>query len=846
MNAMKTRLFAILASATLLGGNVGHASDSEARIETRIVSLLNQRCLECHGDGKRNGGFSIASRENMLLPNDSGKPAIIPGRPDESELLRRMETAHDDERMPPEGERLSNSDLALVRSWITADAPWDADSIVVPWSWQKITSRSHPRVTARDWVRNPIDTFVLAKLEDAGIQPTPPASPSQLLRRVHLDLTGLPPTPAQVKSWQADPSDAHYGKIVDQLISSPAFGEKWARHWLDQARFSDSNGYQADQLREMWAYRDWVIRAISADMPFDEFTIRQLAGDLLPDPTLDDLIATGFHRATTCNVEAGVDPEGNRVDQVIDRVNTTATVWLGVTLECAQCHNHKYDPISQRDYYQFFAFFNNTPLEVQQVQSGVQYDFWGPTMQLPQPADVSDLHATRQAQLKQLEKRHQTRIGELNAVFEDWLTGIERDPERWTDAISDGLSIERNKRSEQQVTKLRQHFHRLDETYTNRQANIELLKEQVAKLEPSTTLVMVELGEPRSTNILLRGQYQQPGPPVIADTPARLNPFPADQPRNRLGLARWMVGGDNPLVARVAVNRWWQEIFGEGLVRTPEDFGTQGEAPSHPDVLDYLASELHQHDWSLKQIIRLIVQSSTYRQSSVQSTVARDRDPTNQLLGRGPRQRLAAELIRDHSLFVSGLMSHRIGGSPTYPPQPDGLWKQTGRNEPVYEADQFDQRFRRGIYVIWRRAAPYPSFVNFDAPDRTSCVVKRPSSNTPLQALTLLNDEAFVEMAQAMAARVLQEDAADTIEGRVRYAFQLCLSRDPSAEELGVLRQMYHDERQRLANDLEAVAELTKNPLPLAVPAPKDPVEWAVWCCLANVLLNLDETITKS
>ena len=663
---------------------------------------------------------------------------------------------------------------------------------------------------------------------------------------MHLDLVGLPPSLEVVERFVEQPTDKAYGQVVDELLASSAYGVKWASHWLDLSRYSDSNGYQADQLREMWAFRDWVIDAMNRDLPFDQFTVEQLAGDLLPTSKASSHIATGFHRATTCNVEAGVDPEANRTDQVIDRVNTTATVWLGTTLECAQCHNHKFDPFSQQDYYQLFAFFNNTPMEVRKAgnDNGVQFDFWGPKFELPQPPALASERRVLTAQLKQLQaelERQRTKSLPQMAVWEASLSDGTKLSNRLKQALQQDIA--RRKPADQQA--LQQEFWKSHPATRELQKQINALTDQVNALQPNTTLVMVEMKEPRSSNVFLRGQFLTKGQPVTAATPAALHPFPADAPRNRLGLAQWLVSRDNPLVARVTVNRWWQELFGRGIVNTPEDFGAESDPPTHPQLLDWLACELMDQGWSMKAVHRAIVMSSTYRQSSRVTSSLAERDPHNELCARGARFRLRAEAIRDNALAISGLMSCNMGGVPVYPPQPSGLWRQTGRNEPVFKADQDERRYRRGVYVIWRRAAPYPSFVNFDAPDRMSCVVSRSTTNTPLQALTLLNDEAYLELSKGLAERTLRQAFAST-DDRLEYAFRLCVSRVPAARELETLRQLYDEELVRLKGDAQAVRRLANGFLAMRELSESEQIEWAALVCVASALLNLDETITRS
>jgi hypothetical protein len=771
---------------------------NEVDFARHVQPVLSARCYKCHGPKKQDGGIRWDRKASALAGGDSGEVAIAPGKPDDSEIVHRLMTDDPDERMPPAkgGKPLAPEQIAIITRWIEQGANWpDSSADAKHWSYLKPQRPELAKVNDTKWPRNAIDHFILARLEAEGLTPSKPADPARLIRRVYLDVIGLPPSVEEVEAFLKDPSPDHYEKIVDRLLASKRFGEKWARQWLDLARYSDSNGFQADQIREMWAYRDWVIDALNADMPFDQFTIEQVAGDLLPDATARQKIATGFHRTPTCNVEAGVDPEENRTNQVIDRVNTTGTVWLGTTLECAQCHNHKYDPFTQKDYYQIFAFFNNTPLEVANGGKGVQFNFIGPKMDIPLLPEQASRKAELQKQYDALIAKRQ----QANASEKKRLNG-----------------------------------------------EIKKFKKQIDAIRPATTLVMVESDKPRMTKIFKRGNFLDKGLPVQATAPSVLHALPENTERTRLGLAKWLVSRDNPLVARVTVNRWWEEIFGRGIVRTCEDFGRQGERPSHPRLLDWLAVELMDRGWSMKHMLKQMVTSATYQQSARVTPAMLAKDFDNVLLARGPRVRLAAEVIRDNALHVAGLLSAKMYGPPVYPPQPPGLWHQTGRNEPEYNVATSEDRFRRGIYVVWRRAAPYPSFINFDAPDRMKCIVQRSRTNTPLQALTLMNDEAYVEAAKSLAARIITDRPDANSKEQIEYAVRLCLARKPRDAEVKFLESVFQAERQYFTENSAAAQSIIANfKLPAGRKAPSDIQQWASWFCVANVLLNLDETITK-
>ncbi len=718
--------------------------------------------------------------------------------------------------------------LFMVMVW-AAVAAINAAPTAQHWAYQKPQRPALPHIDS-NWPRNAIDQFVLAKLRAKKLQPSPEARPGQLLRRVHLDLIGLPPSPAVLEAFLKNPSAKAYEKIVDRLLKNPQYGERWARPWLDLARYADSNGYQADQLRDSWAYRDWVIDAFNKGMPFNQFVIEQIAGDLLPKATAAQRIATGFHRTPTCNVEAGVHPEENRFNQVVDRVNTTGTVFLGTTLECAQCHDHKYDPIAMKEYYSLFAFFNNTPLEVKQLGKGVTWDFYGPTMELP-------IDAARAAKLKKLSAQKDAAQTKVKALRKD--LAEEPNPPKNIAAI-----LRKSNWSKKEKATLEKHFKIKYPILKKEELKVLALAKQINTLKPPTTLVMMEREKPRKTHVMRRGSYLSPGNAVASETPTALHPFKKNWPRNRLGLANWLVDADNPLVARVTVNRWWAEIMGRGLVATQEDFGKQSKPPTHPKLLDWLAVEFMERGWSMKHIHKLIVMSATYRQSSRVTPALLAADAANKFYARAARLRMSAEMVRDNALAISGLLSTKMHGPPIYPPQPGNIWRHVGRNGPKFNVATDENRFRRGVYVVWRRGAPYASFVNFDAPDRGTCVVQRPRTNTPLQALTLMNDEAYVEMALAFAGRVLAETKAGP-EAKIEFAFKAALSRSPRPAELKFVKSLLLKRHAYFEKNTKAATEIIGNVKGWKAPKGLDTGELAAWFFIANILLNLDETITK-
>jgi len=997
-----------------------------------VLPIFTQNCFECHHEEAGEGGLRFFGHKDLLELNDSGMAAVQPGKSAESELIRRVTATDELERMPPEGKGLSESEIKTLRAWIDSGAKWPAEFAVNEshWAYELPTRSELPSVTDKDWCQNELDHFVLNRLEEAGLSPSPAASESILLRRLYLDVIGIPPTIEELDRYLADKSPHKYEQKVDELLARPQFGEKWARHWLDLARYADSNGYQADQFREIWPWRDWVIKAMNDDMPFDQFTIEQLAGDLLPEATIDQKIATGFQRCTTCNVEAGVDPEENRVNQVIDRVNTLGMVWLGTSMECAQCHNHKYDPFTMKDYYSLFAYFNNTPLEVIQNGQSVTFEVSGPKMPLPLPPELQERRNALEARQKELKQKIAKRKKFLNAdqpqfeaalntsletsaewhvleiadfkatgeqpettILDDqsillsgpnpakttytvttktsvanitgikietltheslpgkgpgrgddqrpnfvlydfgleissadnpqktsvslhtpnadfsqsnwdvkglidndkqktgwainpqfgkdhWATFLTNEPlnpkgeettftvtlpqhfggartigrlrlsvmkgDPGSDAIPadvrKALKVATEKRNPKQQKVIAEFQQSKDKQIATLNKNLSETDKLLKEIEPVTTLVMVEMEEDRDTFIMKRGNFLDPGATVTTDTPEVLHDAPPNTPKTRLGLANWLVAPENPLVRRVVVNRWWAEIFGTGIVSTPEDFGSQGERPTHPQLLDWLAVEFLESGWSMKHVIKQIVMSATYQQDSTITPELLEADPYNKLLARGPRFRMTAETIRDNALQISGLLSDKMEGPPIYPPQPDNIWRHVGRNAPKYKTDTNEDRYRRGIYVVWRRSAPYPSFVTFDAPDRASCVIQRSRTNTPLQALTLMNDPAYVEIGHAFAERVLDKAPSGDPAAQLAYAFRSCTAREPNKKDLNILTQIYYDEKKRLSNDEKTLNQL----IPDKELSGEQKLERGAWFYLGNILLNLDETITKN
>jgi hypothetical protein len=820
-----------------------------------IEPIIKSRCLSCHGPDKRKGGLLLTSRKDALIPADSGRAALVPGDGKNSELLHRVQSARADLRMPPSGPPLSPEQITLLRRWIDEGMQWPQQASAEHWAYVKPVRPPLPAVKKQGWAKNPIDHFILARLEKEQLTPAPPAERERLIRRVFLDLIGLPPSIAQVDAFVKDTRPDAYERVVDELLASPHYGERWARPWLDLARYADSNGFQRDGFRTVWPYRDWVVAAFNRDMPFDQFTVAQIAGDLLPDATVEQKIATGFNRCTTVNVEAGTDREENRVNAVLDRVNTTATVWLGTSMACAQCHNHKYDPFSQTDYYRMFAYFNSTLQETAEGNQAAR-EFTGPRMTLPMPPADQTRRQEVQAQREPVAatlKEELAKAAPQQAAWEKQTLASKEQLQKLPAEVRKLMNLAPAKRNKKQAQDVSDYFADQQPGLKKLRAALAALDEQLKALEPPTTLVMVELDKPRPTHVFKRGNFLDRGQPVQPGTPAALHALPPGAAANRLALARWLVADDNPLVARVAVNRWWAEFFGHGLVGTPEDFGSQGDPPTHPELLDWLATEFmsptegggQRQRWSMKHVHRLIVTSATYRQSARLPAELARRDPDNKLYARGPRFRLDAEMIRDNALAVSGLLSAKLGGPPVMPPQPAGIWTVTGVVDNTYRTSQGEDRYRRGLYTIWRRSSPYPSFVAFDAPDRAACVVQRPRTNTPLQALTLLNDPVYVEATVALAKRMANRPVSEgkpAVAERVGYGFRLCLARHPSARETELLGALYERALTKYRADPAAARAVLQQP---AGGAELDVAQWAAWFQVATVLLNLDETITK-
>jgi mono/diheme cytochrome c family protein len=792
---------AILLLIRLAPGSATKADDSPKPppidYNRQIRPILADNCFACHGQDakqrKQNLRLDTAKGAYALLESGEGH-AVVPGKPEESDLIARVTTDDDSLQMPPpkSGKTVTKAQVELLRRWIAEGGKY-ADH----WAFIKPQRPELPDVKNKKWARNGVDCFILAKLEEQNLQPSKEADKNTLIRRLTLDLTGLPPTIAEVDAFLADKSDDTYEKVVDRLLANPHYGERMAVEWLDAARFADTHGYHIDSGRDMSRWRRWVIDAFNNNKPFDQFTVEQLAGDLLPSATRDQKIASGFNRNHMINFEGGAIPEEYQTAYIVDEVNTTSTVWMGLTMGCCQCHDHKFDPMTMKDFYQLYAFFNNVP------ENGL---------------DGSKGNAV--PVLKEPTKDQTERVNEL------------------TDTVKALEAKLRGPLSPEYIKSL---------TAEQKKAQKEL--DGVNKKIPDT-MVMQEMDSPRDTFMLLRGQYDKKGEKVAANVPKFLPPLPKGAKPNRLALARWLVDANHPLTARVTVNRYWQIYFGTGIVKTAEDFGTQGEWPTHPELLDYLASEFVQSGWDVKKMQRLLVTSATYRQSSLATPELREKDPENRLQARAPRLRLHAEFIRDQALAISGLINPEIGGASVSPYQPPGLWEELasrldGANwtAQTYKQSKGTDLYKRTMYTFWKRTSPPPTLVTFDAPDREVCTVRRARTNTPLQALVLMNDPTYIEASRKFAERILKEGGTSVNE-KLTFAFRTVLARSPKDAELQILRKMFDEQLTVYQNDRNAAEKLLK-----VGESPRDDkldlTELAAWTMIASALLNLDETVTR-
>ncbi|MFN0197098.1 MAG: PSD1 and planctomycete cytochrome C domain-containing protein, partial [Planctomycetaceae bacterium] len=827
-----------------------------------IKPIFEAHCLSCHGKEDPESGFQLDTRDHALKGGYTGI-VLEPGKAEKSVLYEMVAGTHKDGIvMPFEKDPLGKDDVALIKAWIDQGAAWPEDQILIAheaesskakarniWSLQPIKAPAFPAIEQQEWIRNGIDAFILERLEKEGVTPSPEANRETLIRRVTLDLTGLPPTPQEIEEFVNDSDPDAYEKVVDRLLASTEYGVRWARPWLDLCHYADTDGFLTDQKRPYaWRYRQWLIDALNTDLPFDQFTIEQLAGDLLDNPTEDQLLATGFLRNTLSNREGGADLEEYRVEQIIDRTMTVGATWLGLTVGCARCHDHKFDAISQKEFYQLYAYFDHAD-EL--------------NIDAPLPHEKAKWMATRDEYNRRRDEivaAYQPGLDELLAAWEKRLLEAEANPgvdhiwdRQWEvlgliwgghygEGQLEGCQIVRlgaEKRTQYQKFRLMDYFlgqGSIINPEKFKEYKLDEIKGKLAALDkeyPQATRAptMREAEVPRQTYIHVRGDFRVKGIDVGVGVLAALPPLPEDARPDRLALAQWLVSPEHPLTSRVTANRVWQEFFGRGIVTSSGDFGMQGELPSHPELLDWLALELQRLDWSMKAFHRLIVTSATYRQSSAVRPDILAHDPNNVWVSRQSSLRLNSEQVRDVTLSVSGLLFPKMGGPCVFPPQPSSVAMEGFDN--TWEPSPGLEQYRRGIYTWIQRLSPFAQNVTFDAPALSRSCTRRERSNSPLQSLTLLNDPVFMEAAQNFAVRLLKESSSD-FNQRVTHAFQLAYARNPRPEEIARL-QAYFLEQVTLLRQDSASAE-TLFPARLEG---VDPVEGAAWTGLASVLLNL-------
>ena len=823
-----------------LPGDVAKAyKDLPAEVDFNfdVRPVLSDRCFACHGPdaNAREADLRLDTEEGAKhVALEEGGYAVVEEDIEQSALLQRILHTNPEEVMPPVESNLALTarEKAILIKWIEQGAEWKKH-----WAFIAPERPELPEVKDNKWGENAIDAFILARLEQERINPSPQAEKETLLRRVTFDLTGLPPTLEQLDAFLEDEREDAYERVVDNLLASSAYGERWAWEWMDVARYADTNGFQGDPTRNMWPWRDWVIEALNTNMPYDTFTIEQLAGDLLPDASTEQILATAFNRNHMYNGEGGRIPEETRIENVFDRVETVGTIWMGLTMNCSRCHDHKYDPLTQQEYYQMFDYFNQTSEEGGQAHGRIE-----PTLNLS-PPDNQEKVAARKADLERVanalheyEKTIFPRAEGLPASESPNAKGI-------IGENVDALNMHPVKRSNYYLVRLKDTYDAINPTYGAKLQELRVVLAAYNREAAKNIMVMVmdEREEPRETFVLTRGTYNKPeGDPLTRNTPSFLPARKDTEANNRLSLANWLVDTENPLTARVTVNRIWQSFFGTGLVKTADDFGVQGEKPSHPRLLDWLAVEFQENAWDVKALHKQIVMSQTYRQSSRVSPELLEVDPENRLLARGPRYRLPSWMIRDQALAVSGLLVDKMGGPSVKPYQPPGIWKEATFGKISYDQGEGEDLYRRTLYTFWRRIVG-PTML-FDNAARQTCTVTSSLTNTPLHALITLNDITYAEAARVMAERIMK--AEDDDEARVNTAFRLATSRYPTDEEMNILtnrldtlRMQYTDDPQA-AEELLAVGEYPHN-------ESIDPQEHAAFTGICSLILNLDETLSK-
>lgn len=872
-----------------------------------VKPILNKKCISCHGGVKSKGGFSVLFRSEAVANTESGKPAIIPGDPDNSEMIKRLTSNDPEERMPYKHDPLSKEEISVLRRWIKQGAQWGDH-----WAYVSVKPQEIPDIK-NDWIKNSIDNFIVDKLEQEDLKPSAEASKEVLLRRVSLDLTGLPVQPALAKQFLADNSANAYEKLVDTLLASPHFGEKWAAMWLDLARYADTKGYERDDSRSIWHYRDWLIKAFNEDKPYDQFLVEQIAGDLLPDPTDAQYIATAFHRNTMTNDEGGTDNEEFRTAAVLDRVNTTWEALMGTTFACVQCHSHPYDPFKHDEYYKFMAFFNDSRDEDTEEDYPLLRHFTD-SMQQQLSGLVSWLQKNASAEEAAKWKRFiKTWEPSIHSLTADQFVNSELADTKWLVLRNNAsarlkkvnlqnktrlmfrfgcyknggtLSFHLDKPGGQVIKSIKLPYNKGFEIVTHEIPaltgvhDIYLTYSNPAITNPNENAVMFDwlrfdspfpgVGQPgyeenyktywsllnakvpttpvmmdnpadmhRESNVFERGNWLVKGDVVEPAVPHSLNPMPANAPKNRLGLAMWLTDKKNPLTARTMVNRVWEQIYGAGLAETLEDLGTQGINPTHQELLDYLSWQfMNDYKWSVKKLLKEIVLSATYRQDSKVSEESLAKDPYNKFYSRGSRVRLSAEQVRDQGLCISGLFNGKMYGPSVFPYQPDGIWHSPWNGATWRKSTDGDEN-RRALYTYWKRTAPYPSMMTFDGAAREVCTARRIRTNTPLQALVTLNDEAYLEMARHFAYR-MQEEGGTDVTKQISKGYELATYKTISPATLQVLVKLYNESLSRFKKDAAKTCEM------IGVMDKHNNPETASLVVVANAMMNLDEMITKN
>lgn len=820
----------LLVGITLVGLSVPQiaAAAGERTVEFNrdVRPLLSDHCFACHGPDKNQ------RKADLRLDTEEGSRAVVAIKDGESELVHRLTDNDPKHRMPPAkfGKPLAKRDIETLTLWVKQGAKYQKH-------WSLLSAQRPPLPEVKS--TNPIDRFILTRLELEGLKPAPEADRRTLIRRLSFDLLGLPPTPEEVDAFVNDPAPDAYEKLVDRLLSSKHYGERMALYWLDQVRYADTAGYHSDNHRDVALYRDYVINAFNDNKPFDRFTTEQLAGDLVPNPTVETRIASGYNRLLMTTEEGGSQAKEYLAKYAADRVRNASVVWLGLTMGCAECHDHKFDPVATKEFYQFAAFW----ADVKEVAVGRQPQDKLPTEEQARQLKLLDEHiAAVNKEVADLGPKLDEAQTEWQKVLEEKGTqGLPKD----IDAI---IHVDASKRNEQQKQALKKYFRNITPLLAEQRKKLAGLEQQRQDLDRTipTTLVTTPV-QPRVMRVLPRGNWlDDTGEIVTPAVPASLAPALNVQGRRatRLDLAQWLTSPENPLVARVFVNRMWKLAFGQGLVKSLDDFGSQGTPPTHPELLDWLAVEFRESGWDVKKLVKLMVLSSTYRQSSLAGEELRHRDPYNLLLARQGRFRIDAEMVRDNALSVSGLLVKKVGGGSVKPYQPAGYWSLLNFPRRDYENSRGEDQYRRGLYSYWCRTFPHPSLTTFDAPSREECTVERPRSNTPLQALVLLNDPTYVESARALAERVLR-DGGDGAGPRVQFAYRQVLCRKPSADEAKIVAALYEKHLKQFQAARKAAADfLTVGDWP--VPQGMDAAELAAWTSVARVLLNLHETITRN